>query len=146
MGNKDALEYYKFIRNTVQFIDVELVESNCKRKYIELKEHNDIELNFTREVELEETGKLSQVYLTTHLKGPEELFDIQVKFKGVCEKIDLSIENAEFAKYSHDQIVPLLLPYAREFISNTLVRMQLPIFLLPTMDILKSLEANDAED
>lgn len=48
--------------------------------------------------------------------------------------------------YMIDQVVPLLLPYVREIVSSTMARMNLPIFTIPTMDVLDSIEANLSKD
>lgn len=142
---EETHEYYKIIKNSIQFIDVELVDSVCRKIDTLGNSNGQVNLKFSRNVKTIEEGK-AIIYMTTYLTGPDELFYIEVTFKGVCKKIDKSISEEIFVKYAKEQIVPLLLPYAREYVSNTLVRMKLPIFLLPTIDILLSMEENNVED
>lgn len=135
-------EYYKLIRYSVQVLDVELVELNCKKnKQGSLGDSREISLKISREVG-EISGEILDVYLAVKLIGPNEFFDIELVYKGICRNLDKTLNEDLFKDNAYNQIVPLLLPYARECISNTLARMQLPIYLIPTMDVLQTIEEN----
>ncbi|ATX83771.1 hypothetical protein CU084_06575 [Bacillus velezensis] len=66
-------------------------------------------------------------------------------YSAVCNLSDPSKED-EFEKYTYDQVVPLLLPYVRECVASMLSRMGLPIFTIPTIDVLKTLEVNKSNE
>lgn len=135
-------EYYKLIRYSVQVLDVELVELYCKKnKRGNLGDSREISLKISREVG-EVSDEILDVYLAVKLTGPDEFFDIELVYKGICRNLDKKLNEELFKEYAYNQIVPLLLPYARECISNTLARMQLPIYLIPTMDVLQTIEEN----
>jgi len=135
-------EYYRIIRNSTQIVEVELVELCGKKNRIgDLGDSREITLNISKEVG-EIQGKIINIYLKVNLTGPNEFFNIDLVYKGICLNVDNINDDETFKEYASNQIVPLLLPYARECISNTLARMQLPIFLIPTMDVLDSLEEN----
>ncbi|KGR80631.1 hypothetical protein CD30_19600 [Ureibacillus massiliensis 4400831 = CIP 108448 = CCUG 49529] len=140
MNNK-TLEYYKLIRNSVQFIDVELLKLDCEKRTEELGDGRGVSLSLGRDV-LNVKDNEAELILNVELIGPNDIFKIDLTYKGLCRNMNSDISKAQFEQYAYDQIVPLLLPYARECISNTLMRMKLPIFLLPTIDVLDTLEVN----
>lgn len=140
--NTEILNRYKLIRNNVELtnVELELIESR-KGKF-----KDDLSLSIKRGVKLTSDDN-AEIYLATSLEDghEEDATFINVVFKGICKSLG-EIKGEEFKKYTYEQIVPLLLPYAREIISNTMVRMKLPIFVIPTMDVLESIRENDIQD
>jgi preprotein translocase subunit SecB len=137
----DTYEYYKLIRNSVQLFDAELVSMNC----INRKDQNqDGEVNvpivLQREVKIVEDDR-AEIYLRAQVGSEEAPFYFDIVYKGVCVAFT-DLDKNQFEQYAYDQVVPLLLPYTRECVSSTMARMDLPIFTIPTMDILDSMEAN----
>lgn len=141
MGGLHLLDYYKFIRNSTQLVDVWLHSVHSEKKDGGDKR---LGLRFSRDVVVvnETQAELTlDVEIDFEGEGP---FSISVVYKGTCEALE-DITPEELQRYAYDQVVPLLLPYAREYISDTLRRMSLPIFTIPTMDVLRSLSENDEE-
>jgi preprotein translocase subunit SecB len=138
----ETLEYYKFIRNSIQFHNVELVSMNCMKRDLNLVKEsgNEVYISLHREVKLLSEN---QAEITLHSKigiedGP---FEFDIVYKGHCNAM-IELSNLQFEQYAYDQVVPLILPYVRECVASTMARMGLPIFTLPTMDVLDAIEAN----
>lgn len=138
----ETLEYYKFIRNSVQLVDAELVSFNCLKRFPNEinNESKEVQILLQREVNLI-SEKKAELFLRSKVGIDEGIFEFDILFKGVCVATD-ELNKVSFEQYVYNQVVPLLLPYVRECIASTMARMKLPIFTLPTMDILDSLEAN----
>lgn len=139
------LEEYKIARNSIQLIDVELMVLNCEKNISVDKEGKGLSLEIKREVGDIDNNKLD-AFLHVDIIGPDEIFKIHLILRGICNRGNREITDNQFKEYAHSQIVPLLLPYARECISNTLIRMKLPNFHLPTIDVLETLKANKNHD
>lgn len=142
----ETLEYYKIIKNKVQFVHAELVSMNCVKNEVtpehegEEEKSYEVKISMSREVGTVLENK-ADFFLHSKVGIPEGPFDFEITYKGVCIATD-ELDKVSFEQYVYNQIVPLLLPYVRECVSSTMARMSLPIFTLPTMDILDSLEAN----
>ncbi|ATH94561.1 protein-export chaperone SecB [Bacillus glycinifermentans] len=136
-----ALDYYKFIRTSVQLSNVKLLSINCKN-YDKGVKDEQLSLVLNRAVNVvSDTKALIQLHTKVHFEegGP---FSIEVVFQGETKLLDTNINKEDFERYNYDQVVPLLLPYARECVANLLARMNLPIYTIPTMDILESIKHN----
>jgi preprotein translocase subunit SecB len=136
-------ERYEFLKHHVQLKNVCLHELECRRSN---GQDNRLNLSLERAVgEVYEENKI-KIYLkaTIHFDdhGP---FTLTCIHEGICES-DGQIGSEEFVQFSHDQIVPLLLPYARECIASTLLRMQVPPYIIPTLDTLQSMSLNHGND
>ncbi len=132
---------YELIKNNVQLKNVELFKLHCTKK---TGTNKTIKLGIERKVEVVDLSQ-GLIFLTVDIdfenEGP---FSLSLVLKGSCTATNISdITEEEYEKYLFSLTVPLLLPYARECISNMTSRMNLPAFYLPTMDILESLSAND---
>lgn len=139
------LEEYIIAKNSIQLIDVELMVLNSEKNIAVEKEGKGLSLEIKREVGAID-GNVLDAFLHVDIVGPDDLFKIHLVLRGICNRFDLEITDNKFKEYAHSQIVPLLLPYARECISNTLNRMKLPIFYLPTIDVLDTLKVNKKND
>jgi preprotein translocase subunit SecB len=140
------MEYYQLIRNEVKLIDVELVSLQCAKNQNEQEENEDkILLKLHREVKLI-SEREAEIFLRAVVgfenDGPF-LFDL--RYKGLCISVG-ELQDEDFEKYAYEQVVPLLLPYARECVSSTMARMALPIYTIPTMDVLQTIEVNREEE
>lgn len=132
-------ERYQFIKNKVQLKSVSLHELDCKRGTGKDKKLNLNIQQMSGDIFDENKIKIYlKVTMSFEQDGP---FTLTCVHEGVCES-DGSLEKDEFFGYVNDQIVPLLLPYARECIASTLVRMQVPPYTLPTIDVLQSMSLN----
>lgn len=142
----DTLEYYKLINNSVQFLDVELVSLNCIRREIEIDPEQakdadfEVKILMKREVKLISEDK-ANIFLHSQVGIPGGLFDFDITYKGLCITTK-ELDATTFEQYAYNQVVPLILPYVRECISSTMARMGLPVFTLPTIDVLDSIEEN----
>lgn len=142
----DIKEYYKLIRNSVQLIDVNLVKMTCinnTRVYQDESEEeksHHVHLAFKRSVTIlsENTAEISLFSKIGVEDGP---FDFEIEYRGICITT-IEIDKDSFEQYSYNQVVPLLIPYVRECVASTMAKMGLPIFTIPTMDVLDSIEEN----
>ncbi|WP_371018942.1 hypothetical protein [Pseudalkalibacillus sp. JSM 102089] len=137
----ETLDYYKLIRNHVQIYKAELVSMNCLKRYVEKKsEKSEVQILLSREVNLV-TEKRVEIILHSIVSIPDGPFEFDIVYKGFCGT-NAELDSAQLEQYAYDQVVPLLLPYVRECVASTMARMGLPIFTLPTMDVLDAIEAN----
>lgn len=142
----ETLEYYKMINNSIQFLNAELVSLNCIKHDFDSKEESEKDIDFEvkillrREVNIVSENK-ADIFLHSKVGIPDGPFDFDVTYKGLCVT-NQELNKNSFEQYAYNQVVPLLLPYVRECISSTMARMGLPIFTLPTIDVLDSIEAN----
>jgi preprotein translocase subunit SecB len=115
---------------------------NCIKRDIEDISEGDkgVKILLQRDVRLISEDKV-ELILHSKVGIPNGLFEFDIVYKGYCEK-NIEMSKPQFEQYAYDQVVPLLLPYVRECISSTMARMGIPIFTLPTIDVLDSLEAN----
>lgn len=149
---KDTIDYYKFIRYHIQLKEVRLISLQCKNFVTNDTEdlNKRVSVKMTREVNLV-NERVAEILLHTKVGFKEEEntkipFSIDVTYGGLCYIIpEAELKTEDFEQYAYDQVVPLLLPYVRECVSNTLAKMQLPVFYLPTMDVIKSIESNTKE-
>lgn len=143
---KELMEYYTICANSVQLAEVKLEQMNCiNRGLKENSVEQEIEISLQRSVELISSSK-AEIALTARVGFEEEgPFFFYIVYSGICKLLDPSKED-DFEKYSYDQVVPLLLPYVRECVASTLSRMDLPIFTIPTIDVLKTLEVNKSNE
>ncbi|MFD2618617.1 protein-export chaperone SecB [Terrilactibacillus laevilacticus] len=135
-------EAYKCIVNSVQLEKVELVSMNCTQKKKERTGNVSVSVRFKRKVELID-DKTALIFLHTKVGEGSCPFDFEIVYSGKC-KCKNDSTTSTFEEYAEAQVIPLLLPYVRECIASTLARMGLPIFTIPTIDVLNSFEANDA--
>ncbi len=131
---------YKLVKYSVQLKEVELNELICKKLDGDSK---NLHLSVQPTTELL-SDNLVNVYLKVRVgfrendSGP---FEIDLTYKGVCHSHgDYTGQQLENAAY--DLAPALLLPYARECVSNLMSKMNLPVFYLPTIDVLQTISEN----
>ncbi|USK44666.1 protein-export chaperone SecB [Cytobacillus oceanisediminis] len=136
-----TLEYYKLIRNAVKLYKVDLVSLNCIGRSVEESDQDvDVPIYFQRDVKLLSSNK-AEFLLRARIGSDNGPFLFEMAYKGLCVSAE-NLDKVQFEQYTYDQIVPLVLPYVRECVASTMARMGLPIFTLPTIDVLDTLEAN----
>lgn len=142
------LDYYKLIRNSAQILDVELISLECSKS--ENISSDDMKVNLDIQRKVGSVDKLNgEIYLKVQFEVKNEdeiLISISLAYKGTCRNTSETLGEEDFKNYLYDQIVPLLLPYARECISSVMTKMKLSPFYIPTMDVLNSLRANKEGD
>lgn len=138
---EETLEYYKFIRTSVQLENVRLISLNCSINE-ENPDNKNLTLDLGRAVKVvSDTEALLRLNTRVYFEGGGP-FSIDVIYEGGASLTKDEIDRESFEKYSFDQVVPLLLPYARECVANVLARMGFPIYTIPTMDVLESMKQN----
>ncbi|WP_328699292.1 protein-export chaperone SecB [Bacillus safensis] len=143
MNMEATYKQYEIAYNSIQLQNVQLESLNCVNRGIDqFDDNSELDLEFFRKVDLENETE-SKIYLKTIVgfkeKGP---FLIEMVYSGECKLLD-DDEVQNFKDYCDKQVVPLLLPYIRENVSNTLIRMGLPNFTVPTIDVVASYIKND---
>ncbi|MGE9751344.1 protein-export chaperone SecB [Bacillus inaquosorum] len=137
----ETFEYYKLIKTAVQLREVKLDSINCTLLDASSKNRNlSLELNRHVEVISDREAHI-KLHAKVHFKeeGP---FSIDVVYFGKTELLDENLDKRYFEEYNLNSVVPLLLPYARECVSSLISRMGFPVYTIPTMDILESLNEN----
>lgn len=144
----ETLDYYKLMNNSIQFLDVELVSMNCIKREIDPTEAQDmdyeVKISMTREVQLISEDK-AHIFLHSKVGIENGPFDFDITYKGLCVTTK-ELDAPSFEQYAYNYVVPLLLPYVRECIGSTMARMGLPIFTLPTIDVLDTIEENMSDE
>ncbi len=130
-------EQYRLLANSIQLVEVELDTLEAKKFQ---GDNGQLEIALERRIEPYPGGVaiFLRVILEFEGDGP---FRIVTIHKGICEPSE-DISEKVLNDYAYQHVVPLLLPYARECIANTVTRMGLPSFHIPTMDVLKSMVAS----
>lgn len=145
----DTTEYYKLIRNSVQLIDVKLVSMNCINRIekLEVDEEDEddvinhhVQLSFRRKVKVISENS-AEIHLLSKIGVENGPFDFEIEYQGLCVAT-VNLSSASFEQYAYNQVVPLLIPYVRECVASTMARMGLPVFTIPTIDVLDSIEEN----
>ncbi|THF80815.1 protein-export chaperone SecB [Cohnella fermenti] len=135
----DLFKKFVFVKNHIQLLNVSLSELTCSR---EQGSHTHLTAQFEHRFgRLTDREKIS-IYLKVSIDFEElGMFRISCTHEGIVAASN-ELPEEDLEEYLEDQIVPLLLPYARECIASTLARMQVPPYTLPTMDVLQSLAAS----
>lgn len=143
----ETIEYYTLIRNNVQLQDVRLISMECKNLISDANEgeNREVIVRIRRGVELLDKQH-AEITMQAFIgfedqNGP---FEFKIIYGGLCVCQE-SLPEEEFHEYAYNQVVPLLLPYVRECVSNTMARMNMPIYYLPTLDVLETLKSNEIE-
>ncbi|ATC52505.1 MULTISPECIES: protein-export chaperone SecB [Bacillus] len=143
MNTTTIYKQYEIAYNSIQLQNVQLESLNCINRGIEeFDENSELDLEFFRKVDLENETKAKislKAIVGFKEKGP---FLIEMVYSGECTLLD-NDEMLNFKDYCDKQVVPLLLPYIRENVSNTLIRMSLPNFTVPTIDVVASYIKNE---
>ncbi|MGX5648437.1 protein-export chaperone SecB [Bacillus cereus] len=141
---ENVFEKYKLMRYSIQLKDVRLISLNCNNHVIDNKEDfsKKISIRMHREIKLISSEEI-EIFLRilVDFKDENGPFTVDVTYAGICKAIK-ELSETDFKEYAYEQVVPLLLPYIRECVSNTISRMRLPIFYLPTIDVLQTFEVN----
>jgi len=91
---------------------------------------------------IDETNGLA--FLTINLDfdpSSQRLFSLELNLRGECIR-EPGADEEEFAHFLSKYSVPLLWPFAREIVWNSMVRMGFPPLVLSTINIHKTLEAS----
>ena len=67
------------------------------------------------------------------------LFTIDIILRGKCRS-NKEVSKEELQAFAQVQSIALLWPYMRQHVSNTIASMNLPPFILPTLDVAKTFE------
>jgi preprotein translocase subunit SecB len=136
-----VFEEYKIISNAIQLKDVELVSMKCLNKSNDNNDNKKVTVKMQRKIEME-NEKEATIFMRTIVGGEKDCpFGFDIVYKGTCVCLT-DIDVQQFEQYAYIQVIPLLLPYVRECVSSTMARMALPVFTIPTIDILDSYEEN----
>jgi preprotein translocase subunit SecB len=140
--NSMQYEEYQIIRSKVQLKNAFLHELSVSRGE---GEDNRLHVKISHSQGNHNENKMD-IYIKVEIKfietGPFELTCI---YKGLLQAEE-SLDKNEFVKFAKEHTVPFLLPYARECVSSTLAQMQLPVYTLPTIDILNSMVSQENSD
>ncbi|MED3603727.1 protein-export chaperone SecB [Bacillus subtilis] len=143
MNTTTIYKQYEIAYNSIQLQNVQLDSLNCINRGIDqFDETSELDLEFYRKVDLENETKAKislKAVVGFKEKGP---FLLEMGYSGECTLLD-NDEKVNFKDYCDKQVVPLLLPYVRENVSNTLLRMGLPNFTVPTIDVVASYIKNE---
>lgn len=133
-------EEYKLVKYSVQLEDVELIELLCKKLN---GNSNNLHLSVKPITKLVSDNKVD-IFLQVKISFKENdqgPFEIDMTYKGVCysegDYVGQKLENV-----AYDLTPSLLLPYARECVSSMMSKMNLPVFYLPTIDVLQTISEN----
>jgi len=142
---EESLENYKIVSNSIQLQNVKLRDVSVVSNG-EISEELNVRLNFKRGIEsLGASDKENNevlVILKTIFEETSGKFSVSFTYEGLVEAKDEELESEILEKYAYQQVVPLLLPYARMTLNFLLTQMHLPHFEIPTIDVMRSREEN----
>lgn len=141
----EILDYYKIIKTTIQLTEVELKKMYCENRGMFEGFDTTVDIKLKRKV-INVSKNDAKIELDAQVGSDKTPFFFDIEYTGICESKNTEINKETLEKYAYDNIVPLLLPYVRECVSSTMARMQLPVFTIPTMDVLNSMEENIQEE
>jgi len=114
---------------------------DCQRNDVKVQENMPLDMAIQGKTELIDSTK-AVIYLKVTLGRKQDYpFYIDIVHKGLCYS-NGEVKDGELEKYANDQIIPLLLPYARESVSSIMTKMNLPVYTIPTIDVLGTLKVN----
>lgn len=137
----------QLVRHPVQLRDVvvEKIECNRYEHSHDLQSH-EVELNIkpsTHAKIIDSNTAIAYLTIEIETKSEPKVLEIKVNLRGTCTTDDKDEERLK--EFTEVNALPLLLPWAREIISNLTVKMGFPPIMLPTINVRKTLEANHQE-
>lgn len=123
----------------IQLKSVQLVELNCKfNEEVKRKpgKNTPVSINISNSSRVI-SSKLGICYLNVEIgfeNKEEEIFSIDVTYKGICEVTD-EIDEDELKFFLEIQSIPMLWAYIRETVNNIMLKMNLTPLVLPTINI-----------
>lgn len=142
------LENYRIVANSIQLKSVRLYRLSVERKQESIGKEAKVRLNFKRSVKLKKGNNGRNellIFLETKFEEIGGNFTISFVYEGLVKSKE-DIETDTFKDYAYQQVIPLLLPYARTTLTSLLMQMKLPGFEIPTIDVMQSRAANGDSD
>lgn len=125
-----------FVKHQAQLVAVELIELNC-RKNAELKEEEAINVSLEVKSEIISDCK-GYSFVRLSILSEENSFDINIQEKGLFEFSEV-LDNENMERFLILQGVRLLWSYLRECVYDITGKMLRKPYLLPTIDVFKTL-------
>lgn len=145
MDKEEVFENYKMAKMNVQMIRASLEEINVDNRNETLHGDYTNEMNFgirTEELDSNTCKGFLKTSIYCHNDHTNEIdMDITVIYSGIFETNE-TWEDIQFKKWVEAQTVPQLLSYTRSIITHITSMMNIPPILLPTIDVVQSLEDN----
>ena len=130
------------VENKIQLLKVQLVEMSVHLESAydlkDIREKLSIQLSNGSRIINENNG---ETYLEVRMSIEEETsvpLEINIKYTGQC-RTDALLSEEDFKAFLEYQSIPLLWPYIRQGISDTMAKMSIPPILLPTIDVIVTL-------
>jgi preprotein translocase subunit SecB len=146
MSKEKTFENYKFAKMSFQMIGASLADVTINKYRDDLKGDykNDIsfEIRTEKRSEDEYRGYLKTAIHCMNAATEEVELYIEVVYSGDF-KTTKQLEEYQMIELVEAQIVPQLLSYSRSLITHLTSLMNIPSILLPTIDVIESLENNN---
>ncbi|SFM39197.1 protein-export chaperone SecB [Pelosinus propionicus] len=147
MNEKESNTYkeYKFSRDNIQLINAHVVQITLNKKVDTWEEEciNNLQAAIKLEV-VDFENILAYLKVNVKVKGKKNrrvMGDILVVCKGYFIG-NPEIDNDDLERLVKLQAFPQLLPYIRSAIANLSTMMEVPTIVLPTIDIIKTIQVN----
>ncbi|EGA88436.1 hypothetical protein GPDM_15154 [Planococcus donghaensis MPA1U2] len=132
----------------IQLLEVQLVEMNVKfgtdYDLTKIKDHLAIQLsNGSRIIDKYRGEALLEMRMV--VEDSECPLEVVIKYVGQCRTVSELTED-ELKIFLEYQSIPLLWPYIRQAVSDTMTKMSIPPILLPTIDVLETLKNRYSSD
>lgn len=146
MDKEKMFENYKMAKMNFQMLEAYLEGVTIKKYEDILKGDYNNEISFgirtDKKSDNEYKGFLKTTVLCKNDDTDEVELHIEVIYSGLF-KTNEQLEDAQMEEWVEAQLVPQLLSYSRSIITHLTSFMTIPPILLPTMDVIESLNHND---
>lgn len=143
--DNEIIELYNFARTKIQLDLVNLEDVKILKNDINPDYDYNVILNFGKSISRVDNKTVDGLIIVDISIIPidkvESDLDIHVVYKGRFTSQDDTEDDME--QWVGIQIIPLLLPYARAFVTNLTIQMGHDPVIIPTMDVLEALKLND---
>lgn len=141
LGGKNLnIEISEIIEHEIQLKKVELVRVNCEcngKEMVNKESKTNINVNVKSEIVNEKSG-YSYIHIT--VINDEEGFHFEILQRGLFVSInDMTDKKDEFDKFLAIQGIRIMWSYVRESLYDISCRMIGKPFILPTLDVMKTL-------
>lgn len=138
---------YKISRDSIQLTDAYIFRCNAERfsnMSTEIRYAMETQVGYAqkRVSDNELNGYLKVIVSVLAEDKRQKAAQLSVECMGVFHALDDAINQEEQDRRIKLQIVPQLLPYVRSAMSNLSSMLHIAPVILPTMDILKSIQQN----
>jgi preprotein translocase subunit SecB len=143
LEEKELLKEYLYSRHRVQLVETTLVEAHLEKFEDEISGQYENLLDLKQKVEIENEKYYGYLKVEVELQNIETKrasYKIMLIYKGLFKGDE---DEQSMKKFIKNQVVAQLYPFARGAIATMSAFMNIPLIVIPTIDVIGSLEKNE---